>query len=92
MTANAWIKKHREHVGKVMVRIDFQKFMKDHSVTVEELKNLLKYTMPGIISLLECGTIKPKVYNLLKVYYRDLDKYAKTEGVKNNGTAKRKTK
>jgi hypothetical protein len=72
-----WIKKHREFVGKKVFLIDFNKFLKDKKLTVEELSKIISYTFDGTMKMLERGTIKLSTYNKLKELHSDLDKYKK---------------
>lgn len=89
MTANEWIKQHRAFVGKVMIKIDFKRMMYYYKITVEDLAKLCKYSLPGTISMLERGTIKPKIYALLKNQFPGIDSFIIDKKGVFNGTRKR---
>jgi len=69
-----WIDEYRTK-GKDMLPFNFRGFMKKHAVDISELKTILSYTTPGIISMLKRGTIKPSGFLLLNTYYHEAEQF-----------------
>lgn len=71
----AWINRHRQRVGRAMVRVDFDRFMTSCEVTVEELAALLGYTVGGVIKMLARGTAKERAVRDIGKKHPKISKY-----------------
>ena len=69
MKNKPWVFKFRENYGHKTYGFDFKKFMKNKNLTVEQLAKAIGYSVPGILVMLNRGTIK----------YSTLEKIADTK-------------